>query len=106
MVPTRVIKAFATDGEYQEYKRLRKPTIIGERKLRTQDLINVSHILVNFGKEKLEEVTDVVMQMPNSIKVAFSILTEIASLRSKDGFGELSINQKPAMYAWNIEIFN
>lgn len=94
--------AFRCETEYTEYKKLIKNVLLNEKKMKLDDIIKVFNIIaliiiIYIIQEKPEAVNDPIMQIQNSIKTRFIILGETVVLRSKDGFGELSINQKQIM---------
>ena len=88
MQPVERTKAFASDADYVDYKKQYENCVVNEKKLYPADLMH----------EDAEVLKDPLMLLPNSLKIKFTILEEMAVLRGKDAFGELSLKPKQPMY--------
>jgi len=88
LCPTKLLKAFASGADYAEFRNKHISSIVREKKMRAQDL----------EQERPEDLADPIMQLQSSLKIKFTFLEEVAILRGKDAFGELSLAAKPALY--------
>ena len=92
----KIIKGFVHESDYMMYKSLNQRLIITEKKLYKKDL----------ETEKSEEPLDSLVNLPNSLKYSFNILEEVANLKVKDSFGEISIQPKaPLYFKSNIDLY-